>query len=296
MTSFRKLFVSFLAAVVLTGCGKDATVEKSEYDALLAERDSIAAAADREHASLTDLSGFLTQVAMCVDSISTQEGLLTVNRDPETGRKFSRREIITRINQFSDLIKRQRAQIAILTDSLGHTGAPANVAKLTEMIEYLNGQLEAKERQISQLRAEVASNRRSIESLNATVSDLNQTKAMLESENSTLDRTVAEQTNLMNEAYFLAAPKKELQEMGLLKGGFLKKSSFDASNVNLSKCKKIDQRTFTEVTLESKKPKLLTQAPAGSYTFEDDGDGRKRFIILDTTAFWSLSNVVIIQL
>lgn len=282
-------------AVVVTSCG----VDRAEYDRLAAERDSIAGVAANTNAELAELNGYLGDVASCVDSISTQEKMLLVNVDPETGRTLNRHEIRDRILQFAQIISRQRSRIAELTDSLNSkkaNGSAEQVKRLTEMITYLNAQLEAKEAQMNTLRNELANSKRSISELTQNVASLNESNAMLTSENETLDRTVAEQTERLNEGYFMAKPKKELEQMGILKDGFLKKGKFDAGNVRISDCQKVDIRHFNEVNLNSKKPKLLSQAPAGSYTFEKVGDNKYRLVILDTAAFWSLSNIVIIQL
>lgn len=274
-------------------------VDQAEYDRLAAERDSIAAAASDSRAELNELNAYLGDIASCVDSISTQEQVLLVNVDPETGRPLNRREIRDRIMLFSQIIGRQRARIAELTDSLNNnrgTASAEQIERLTNMITYLNQQLEAKEAQMASLRNELASSKRSIAELTENVASLNESNAQLNRENETLDRTVAEQTARMNEGYFLAKNKKELEDMGILKGGFMKKTKFEVGNVQLSKCQKIDIRHFNDVTLNSKKPKLLTQAPAGSYTFEKIDNEHTRFVILDTSAFWSISNVVVIQL
>ena len=57
---------------------------------------------------------------------------------------------------------------------------------------------------------------------------------------------------------------------------------------------KVDIRTFTEVTINSGNPKILTQMPASSYRIEK-GKGSSILYILDPTAFWSVSNYLIIQ-
>lgn len=294
----KNLTLSLLLLTVLIGansCKETPTVDLSKYEALAAEHDSLKARANDEHQSFMQLNDYINQVAECIDSISQQGNLMALNRDPETGRKYSRREVIERLNGFSRLIQRQREQIAMLTDSLNNSDSPEKIAHLTGIIEFLNSQLAEKEVQIEKLRAEVSSNRRSIESLNTTITGLNETNKMLETENKTLDRAYEEQTNITNEGYFLAATKKELEDLGLISGNLFKKK-FNPENIRLSVCQKIDQRSFNDIPLSSRKPKLLTQAPAGSYTFETQSNGQSMLVILDTVAFWSLSNIVIIQL
>lgn len=116
-SNLKKYLTTAFVVIALAGCGGNGSmVEKNQYDAIVAERDSLAQLAVADRDTLTELTGYLTEVARCVDSISTQEGLLALKIDPETGRRYTRREIIARINQFSQLIKRQREQIALLNE------------------------------------------------------------------------------------------------------------------------------------------------------------------------------------
>lgn len=290
------VLVAIIGIFFLTGCSNNG-VSREEYDAAIAANDSLAAAEKATASELNDLSNFLSLLSESVDSINKEQGIIINSIDPETGRKFNRAELRVRILNFADLIRRQRTRIQELSDSL-KTGIAENskIAELTTLVDFLNAQLMAKETEVNNLRAQLAAGKKNIEELTAGMQSLTESNTMLTAENETLDREIAAQTERLNEGYVLVKTKKELEEMGLLKGGFLKKSSFQAGNVDISMCQKVDIRHFNDVVLNSKKPKLLSQAPAGSYKFEPDGSGKSLLVILDTVAFWSLSNVVIIQL
>ena len=291
-----KVFLLFFAPLIIISACSNNGVSKEDFDRAIAERDSCQTA-------LNYLNGYLGEVYDCVDSISTQEGLLITNVDPETGKPLSRNEIRERVLQFASLIERQRNRIDNLTDSLRRagSGSRAEIARLTQMITYLNAQLEAKEIQMQQLESELASSRSTIVDLSNSIEDLNTTNASLTEKNEALDRTVSEQAQKieeMNDAYFLAANQKTLEAAGAIQpGGFLKKSKTKVGNVDLSKCKKVDIRSFTSATLSSKKePELISPAPQGSYRFEKTADRTWKFIISNPSAFWSLSNAAIIKL
>lgn len=294
-----KLF-SFVSLVVLIPLAISCGGNEARMKQLEAQNDSLQNAVQNATDRYTELSGFLSDVSECVDSVATQENLIFLKTNPETGRPYTRNEIRERVIELGNLIDRQRARIAALTDSIGKKGdANTNeVKRLTQLVAYLNEQLAAKEAQMQTLQAELATSKRSIAQLQDSVSTAQAANEQLRGENETLDRLVEDQTNQLNQAYFLAKPKKELENMGILKkGGLLKKSKFNPGDVDISMCLPIDTRTFTEATLNSKKkPVLLTQAPASSYVFEEIGKGQWRFTITDTMGFWSLSKIVIIQL
>lgn len=288
----------FMAFLLLNSCGSG--VDKEKYDRLVAERDSIANVASANGAELDGLNAYLSDIAGCIDSISYHEQNLFAKVDPETGRSLTRNEIKERVKSFGEIIARQRQRLAMLGDSLNSSTQKninsEEIERLTSMIAFLNSQLQAKETELGKLRSELATSKRSVAELTENVTSLKATTENLSRENESLDRTVAAQTEKINEGYLLIRTKKELEEMGVLKGGFLKKTKFDAGNVDVASAQKVDTRHFNEVNLPSGKPKLLSQAPAGSYTFEKIDKKNSKFIIIDTAAFWSLSKIVIIQL
>lgn len=294
--SYFCLFALLASLLFATSCSKD-SVSRAEYDAMVAERDSLANQNGTTNGELQELNSYLATLSECIDSISAAQALVVQDKDPETGRRYRRDEVRQRLKDLGELIQRQRATIQALCDSLNSREAgSAKIAELTSLVTFLNIQLQEKEAEVDRLQQEVASGRRNIEQLTASVAELNETNTTLTEENTNLDNQVAQQTEQMNEGYFMAKTKKELEEMGLLKGGFLKKSSFRSDNIDLSQCARVDMRTFNDVTLTTSKPKLLTQAPDGSYEFRKIDDKKYQLIILDTVAFWSLSKVVIVQL
>lgn len=289
--------MALAAGVILSvtaGCSQG--VDQSVYDQALARIDSVNEVAAGTTAQLNELNTYLFSLSECIDSINTEQGIIVNSTDPETGRRFSRAEMRERLMAFSDLIRRQRERIAALSDSLKQGGSQARIAELSTLIEYLNAQLSAKEKEVNDLRAQVATGRARIEELSADVVSLGESNANLTRQNEDLGREMAAQTERMNQGFFMARTKKELEEMGILKGGFLKKSAFQPGNVDVALCQPVDMRTFNNITLNSKKPRLLTQAPSSSYMIENLGGGQHRLVIYDAKAFWSLSNIVIIQL
>jgi len=290
------VFIGILCLSLFCSCGGN-SVSREEYDALMALKDSLATVEQEKSTDLNNMNGYLETLSECVDSIAAEQGIIQLSIDPETGKRLTRRELRAHIIAFGDLIKRQREKIKMLSDSLKSGSVESEkISQLTTVIDFLNAQLKAKEAEVNNLKAQLAFGKKNIEQLTANLQSLNETNTMLSSENEALDREIAAQTDLMNEGYILIKTKKELKDMGILKGGFLKKASFQPGSVDISLCQKVDIRTFNDVVLNSEKPKLLSQAPQGSYIFEKTGDKKSILIITDTVAFWSLSNVVIIQL
>ena len=103
------------------------------------------------------------------------------------------------------------------------------------------------------------------------------------------------QDKLLNEAYVKIGTKKELSDLGLLSGGFLKKKKLDTEAIQKSMFTKVDIRKVTELTINSAKPKIITQMPASSYKIEKKDKNTSVLYILDHEAFWGVSNYLVIQ-
>lgn len=284
-----------MTAMTLVACTEN---NSEQIKALEAERDSLATAAKDAGARYDELTGYLNEISECIDSVSSQEKVALVDNDPETGRKLSRTEIRARISDLGSLIERQRNRITALTDSLGGKVSPAEVERLTQLVTYLNEQLAAKEVQMQKLQQELATSKRSISELRTTVATQKAANEVLTNENTSLDQMVAERSDQLNQGWLLAKPKKDLEALGVLsKGSIFKGGKFNPGAVSTADCVALDTRSFSELSLKSKKkPVLLSQAPASSYRMEEVSKGNWKLVITDTMAFWSLSKIVVIQL
>lgn len=294
----QKLLLLLLAACILVfpmlwGCG-GAGESLSE---LIQERDSLHYALEERDNQIDQMSNFFDSLSVYIDSISMQEQLMFVSVDPETNRQLSPAEIRQRLEDLANTIARQREKIRELTDKLNSTADPQKYAGLSNMVTYLSGQLEQKELTIKQLKAEISSKNRSLNELNISYQSAQAKLNEAKSRNETLSAAVVAQSDAMNEGYILVGSKHQLQAAGALsKGGFLKKSSFNAGGINLSLCQRVDIRHLRQLPLQSKNPKILTGAPNGSYHIVDNGNNTKTLVIDNPTAFWSLSNILVIQL
>ena len=100
--------------------------------------------------------------------------------------------------------------------------------------------------------------------------------------------------DLLNEGYIKIGTKKQLTELGIVSGGFLKKTKVNYDAIKKGAFMRVDIRQFTEMTIESGDPKILTQMPKTSYKIIKNGKTSTLYVI-DPTAFWSISNFLIIQ-
>ena len=238
-----------------------------------------------ESKEVDQMMDIVSSVAACLDSIQAQENMI-LKMEENTPKE----QIIARLNAFKNLLNRKQAEINKLSDqnktnNKAHKLALANFQKI---MDYLDLQLKEKGEQIAKLEESVQTKDAKISELRYDVNELSKESDYLKDQN-------FEQDQQLNQAFYIVAEKKELQELGLLSGGVLSKKRANYANIDQSKFKKVDVRGFTELVIESKSPKLLTEKPASSYTLTNNEDGTTTLQITDAKSFWAASPYLIIQ-
>lgn len=294
MRKYRVLPIPFLL-IILFGVSCNTSTDNNRVYELQEERDSLLVLASTNQRELDRMTTFFDEVAACIDSISEQERLLANQVDIETHRRYSPSEMARRLNQLTDIINGQRQRIASLVDSLNNRVDTTRTGGLRSTISYLTAQLSQKEAQINKLKAEISGQKRNIRTLNAKIENLATAVDELTTQNTALTEAVQVQTEIINEGYILVASKAQLKEMGVIEGGgFLKREKIKLGNVSTSRCNKVNIALFTGMPVPGKKVKLLSPAPAGSYSLRQEAD-RAIITINDANSFWSLSNIMVVQ-
>lgn len=101
--------------------------------------------------------------------------------------------------------------------------------------------------------------------------------------------------NELNECYYVVGSIGTLKELGILESGFDGKSKIAEAGFDRSRFTKADKRTLREIATGSRKVKILTKQPVGSYTIADDGGGKKIVRIENPTLFWEKTEFLVIE-
>lgn len=262
----------------------------------MAERDSIMQENVAKTQQLDELNDVLTVIAIGLDSIAVQEHFLLTNKSRD-GVKLDKRQIAANLKSMANLLAEQREKLRLLQDSLENRKSVQGMAHLQRVVEFLNHELDEKDRAIQRLRADLNKSRKDVSRLQASLTETEERADEAEKKAETLTTALSVQDNVINECYVKVGTKKQLAASGLLKGGFLKKRKIDYENMDKSKFIAVDIRKFREVTLNSDNPRILTPQPSSqSYYIEKSGNGTCTLAITDPTLFWSVSNFLIIQL
>lgn len=282
--NFRTLLVLATACLVVS-CGYNERIAQ-----LQSQCDSIAMINTQQADELNEFATYISDIALSLDSIATQEVVLLSKRDRE-GYFLSKRQIKENMQLLKELLERQRARIDSMADSLAAYGD--RTAELQRIVLFLSEQLREKEVELARLQGVVVQQRKEIKRLESEAVEL---KVNID----TLKRTVELQEEIMevqdqviHETYLRIGNKKELKKAGILKTNFWGETALNG-DVDLSQFVKVDIREFTEIEIEAKSVSILTPVPPTSYRLTKTKNSIK-IEILSPTEFWSLSNYLIIQ-
>ena len=293
----KKLSVIALALVALfaTSCRN---VEKSkEYQALLAERDSLQVVAAAANGDFDSALRTINEIENALESVRAAEGIIMMeNQEGDTNRA------VAEINAIQQTLQENHQKIANLEKQLSSQGAKSKA--LTETINRLKEQLDAKDTYINNLKEELNLKDVQISELNEQVAGLNENIGNLNAQNEDLNaqnaaqqQTIHNQDAAMNSVWYCVATPQALIEKGLMtKGGIFQAKQLADQAFDNSHFVKADKRELTSIPLNTKKASILTKHPASSYELVTDENGAQTLNITDKDAFWNQSNYLIISI
>ena len=284
----RKLLI--FSALFFAAC----TGNQQEKAQLEERIDSLQKENSRKDKDINDMTTYLSLLADGLDSIAKQENILFYTNKGREGTIVDKDQLRKNLDMFEETLNQQRQRIAQLADSLKARGE--NLSNLSRLVIHLNQQLDEKNNQIQKLRSELQKKNVNISQLQKQVTVLTEDNTQLNQRVETQVQALNAQTEMMNEGFVKIGTKKALSDLGIISGGFLKKKKINLNAIQQDQFMRVDIRYFKEIPLNSGNPKVLTQMPASSYTITKTSKNQSVLSIIDPTAFWSISNYLIIQL
>ena len=286
----KKLSIIALALVALfaTSC---TNVEKSEeYQALLAERDSLQVIAAAANGDFDSALRTINEIENALESVRAAEGIIMMeNQEGDTNRA------VAEINAIQQTLQENHQKIADLEKQLSSQGAKSKA--LNETINRLKEQLDAKDTYINTLKEELQSKDVQISELNEQVSGLNENIENLNAQNAAQQEMINNQDAAMHTVWYCVATQPALIEKGLMtKGGLFQAKELVSEAFDNSNFTKADKRELTTIPLNTKKATILTKHPANSYELVTDENGAQTLNITNKEAFWNQSNYLIISI
>ena len=248
--------------------------------------DSLSRIIEQKDNEINDMMELFNEVEEGFRLISEAENRVNLVKNGEGADKAQRiRENIQFIQQ---RLSQNRELIAKLRQQLRESSIKGDQLKRT--LDNLVKQLEEKDGQLRDLRAQLDAKDIHIAELDQTISDLHQDVDNLKGESQQKSNTINTQDKQLHTAWFVFGTKKELKEQGILDGGKVLQGNFNKNYFT-----KIDIRVEKEIKLYSKSAKLLTMHPSSSYTLARDSKNQYVLRINNPQIFWSTSKYLVIR-
>jgi hypothetical protein len=285
------LFVSVIA-LLSTGCTKK---YKEEIVRLNAVADSLKnVGSEKDNVTMAYVSGF-NSIQSNLDLIKQKEKIISEQASGSLEeRKSYEAQINSDIAAINDLLQKNKDLVESLRAQLKSSGKKSaeKTAELEKMIANLTAVNEAKDAEIVLLKED-------LERKNLMIRELTTSLVEAAEVNKEKNTIIEEQVVEKNTVYYIIGTRKSLQEKNIItkEGGFvgIGKSRKMSSDFDKSAFTQVDLRELKSLPVFSKKPKLLSVHPTGSYEFlgAKSIDSLK---IIHADDFWSASKYLVLMI
>jgi DNA repair exonuclease SbcCD ATPase subunit len=276
------IFVLGLALFALAGCKGEGN--KTDL-ASMEQADSLQKIISQKDNEINDMMETFNEIQEGLREINEAENRVSIVKDGEGADK--QRQMVENIQFISNTMKQNRVLLAKLRQQLRESSIKGS--ELRKTIENLVEQLEEKDQQLRQLRAELDAKDIHIAALDETINNLNTNVSDLKTESSQKTATINKQDQQLNTAWFVFGTKKELKEQRIIDGDKVLEANFNKNYFT-----KIDIRVEKEIKLYSKSARILTMHPSSSYTLQRDANKQYVLRINNPQLFWSTSKYLVI--
>lgn len=282
-------FIIIIALAISTfGCNEK---EKKEIARLNLENQSLKMESQAKDSNINTILSSLNEIESNLSLIKEKESVIAVK---SSGNKDLSPDVRARINDdvkvINDLMSKNKKQISWLNHQLKNS--KLKIGQLDSLVNRLTIQINERDQQIVVLKDDLGKMNFSIVSLNASLDTLRTERAQLQN-------TILNRTSELHTAFYVTGTKKQLLADKIIskEGGILGISSSTKlkSDFNDSKFQKVDITMLKDISLNSKKVKLVTTHPIGSYQMDPNKNGIiEKLQITNPEKFWSTSKYLVV--
>jgi uncharacterized coiled-coil protein SlyX len=201
-------------------------------------------------------------------------------------------KILEDMRYINTLIDENKKKIAQLNSQLKKSGV--TIKGLEERIAGLEETMKQYESEITDLKNTLANKDFEIVRLNENVVALNDTI-------SHKNETITRQTNKLNQAFLVSGTYKDLKEKGILvkEGGFLGlgRNEMLVDDISDTLFTEVDITSLTTIPVNSKKVRLISEHPTGSYEMVKENEKQVAYIaIKNPEEFWKISRYAVVEI
>jgi len=281
----KKYFLLLLIPVFVASCGREA---KKKAEELQARTDSLMNQTTQKDEAINEFVRSINDIQGTLDTIKMKENIINLSTEHNGELKQTAKDQIkTDIQSIYSMMLKNKDQLAKLTQKL--KSANMKVDELQKMVSHLEKDIAAKTAEIEDLRDKLQKINIKFEAASLKIDTLSKTVNEQGQKLNNQTQTIAQQEEALNTAYYVIGTNKDLKKNGVIKKGDM------LTDFNKELFTKIDVRKTTEISILSKKAKILSSHPSSAYKFTGDKKVIQSLQILDYKAFWSNSKYLVIM-
>lgn len=280
-------FTVVCALLLMASCG-DKGQKSDEYQG--------PTTADSLRQALADQDSLLSLVNDITSDMLTIRQMEDIVTTPGIGTESvsRRQQIHDDMAAIRETLQQRRLRLEELEKKLKN--ANYNNATLKKTIESLKAQIEEQEATIEDLKEQLAQANIIIAEQSVRIDSLSESNTALNEAKEQAEEANVKLADEMNTCFYVVGTKKELNNSGVIKTGFLRKTKILPGDVDSKFFTKGDKRNLMEINCHSKKAEVMTNQPQSSYNFITEANGDKILVIKDPTEFWKKSNYLVIKI
>lgn len=289
MRNFITVF-SLFSLLFLGSC-----VEKSEkYKLLQARLDSLQVDYQEQNTEMESVLAGLNEISAGMQAIREAEHLLALETQKDQKGNSSKAKIASLkedITAINGAIIGYKEQIAKLENNNKRQSA-----EFRKMIAGLNEELEKRAEKISEIGSLLAEREKELGFKNQQIADLNLNVETLQEESIQQKELISSQDQNIHQAHYLLGNRKNLKEADVISRKGIFCPPIVSSQARLANFVTVDIRELKSIPLNTKKAKILSTHPEGSYSIENSQDGMQTLAINDANAFWQQTKYLVVMI
>lgn len=282
--------LTVVITVVLTGCNAKSS---GDYEALQAERDSLARVQERMQEEIDSYFATMNQIEMNIEKIKNAEKVISLQSLGSDTDIDTRNKVTDDLAYINEMLKANRDEIDQLKKRLKRSTIKSS--ELERTITRLTRALEEETQKVKELEARLEEKDALIYQLSDEIETISSDVENLKAENEQKSSKIIEQDEAINTAWYVFGTKKELREQKIVSSdGWFRPSRVLDGDFDKNYFVRIDARKTKSIPLYSSRAKILSNHPRSSYSLEKENDSFT-LLITDTESFWSVSKYLVIE-
>lgn len=283
------LLIGFIGVLVFSSCDPK---KSKEYIAAQQEIEALRTASLERESEMNSLFDTLNEIEENLSTVTSKfQTVEKLKKDDLENSVNAKSKIKNQISEINQILEDNKARLASLSSRLSKSDA--KLKQVNAFVEKLEVRIKEQDEQINSLLAELEQKKVIIEGLNRNVQSL-------EHANSEKDMMIAQKTVEGNTAYYILGAYKDLKENNILnkEGGFIGIGARKvmSKDIDLGKFTRVDISKVTNIQIGSKKAKVISQHPDGSYELITTEDGNVESLkINNINEFWKLTRYLIVE-